>query len=136
MEEGKKKMIMVAIIVVCIAVAVIITVASRSGGPGGIESIKPGEMIWLKCRNPKCENTWQMDKKNYHEYVQKHRNGMTVPGIACPKCNEESGYRAEKCEKCGFIFERGSNTNDFPDRCPKCSYSYTEESRKKARSEK
>jgi predicted Zn-ribbon and HTH transcriptional regulator len=136
MEEGKKKMIMVAIIVVCIAAAVIITVATHSGSSGGIDSIPPDQMVWLKCRNPKCENEWQMGKRAYFEYLEKHHDptAMTVAPIDCPKCGEKSGYRAEKCVKCGFIFERGSVPNDVADRCPKCGNSATEESRKKASS--
>jgi ssDNA-binding Zn-finger/Zn-ribbon topoisomerase 1 len=134
MEEGKKKMIMIGVIVVCIVAAVIITVATYSTSPGGIESIKRGTaMFWVKCRNPKCENTWQMDKRDYFDYIEKYRAGMTVPAIVCPKCGEKSGYRAEKCGKCEFVFERGSVPNDVADRCPKCSYSATEEARKKAR---
>jgi ribosomal protein L37E len=135
MEEGKKKMIMIVVIVVCIVAAVIITVATHSGSSaGGIKSIKRGTaMVWIKCRNPKCENTWQMDKRDYSDYIEKHGMVMTVPPIVCPKCGEESGYRAEKCEKCEFIFERGSVPNDVADRCPKCGYSATEEMRKKTR---
>jgi predicted RNA-binding Zn-ribbon protein involved in translation (DUF1610 family) len=133
MEEGKKKMIMIGVIVACIAAAVIITVATHSKrSEGGIESIEPGTMYWLKCRNPKCENTWQMDKKDYFEYIEKHRMGMTAPGVVCPKCGEEKGYRAEKCEKCEFIFERSSVPNAPADKCPKCGYSASEELRKNA----
>ncbi len=136
MEEGKKKMIMIGVIVVCIVAAIIITIVTRSSDQGTIDSIKRGEaMFWIKCRNPQCENTWQMDKKDYFEYVEKNRIGMTVPGVVCPKCGEESGYRAEKCEKCGFIFERGSVPNDKPDRCPKCGFSAMEDLRKRARGE-
>ena len=134
MEEGKKKMIMIVVIVACIAAAVIITVATHSGSSaGGIESIKRGTAtFWVKCRNPKCENTRQMDMRAYFDYLEKHRVGMTVPGVVCPKCGEDKGYRAEKCGKCGFIFERVA-TSDLPDRCPKCGYSAMEELRKKAR---
>jgi rubrerythrin len=133
MEEGKKKMIMIGVIVACIVAAIVITVATHSGSSsGGVDSIKRGTMIWLKCR--KCENTWQMDKRDYFEYIEKYRVGMTIPPLVCPKCSEKEGYRAEKCEKCGFIFERGT-TNDLVDRCPKCGYSALEEVRKKARGE-
>jgi ribosomal protein L40E len=131
MEEGKKKMIMIGVIVVCIVAAVIITVATHSGSStGGVDSIKRGEMIWIKCRDPKCENAWQMDKRDYYEYIEKYRVGMVVPGIVCPKCGEKNGYRAEKCGKCEFVFERGSVPNALPDKCPKCGYSAMEELRK------
>jgi predicted RNA-binding Zn-ribbon protein involved in translation (DUF1610 family) len=140
MEEGKKKMMMIVVIVACLVAAGIITYSTRSRNTGGIESIKRGtEMYWLKCRNPDCEHEWQMDKRDYFEYLNEHREDappMSVPAIVCPKCGEDSGYRAEKCEKCGLVFERGSVPNDLPDRCPKCGYSAIEEARKKARSER
>ncbi len=138
MEEGKKKVIMIIIIMACLATAGIITYTTRSRSARGIESIKRGTaMVWLKCRNPDCEHEWQMDSRDYYEYLREHQDhrSMTVPAIACPKCGEESGYRAEKCEKCGFVFERGSIPHDFADRCPKCGHSKTERLRKEARSE-
>jgi predicted RNA-binding Zn-ribbon protein involved in translation (DUF1610 family) len=111
--------------VACIALAVIITIATQRGNTG-ISSVDPDAIVWLKCRNPKCENTWQMNKREYFEYCEKHRRGMTVPPIPCPKCGEETGYRAEKCEKCGLIFERGSVPNAIADKCPKCGFSRIE----------
>jgi ribosomal protein L40E len=132
MEEGKKKMIMIGIIVVCIAAAVIITVATHStSSQDGVGSIKPGTMIWIKCR--KCDNAWQMDRKDYYDYIEKYRVGFHVPGIECPKCGEKEGYKAEKCPKCGTVFE--TPTSGLPDKCPKCGYSAMEERRKKARGE-
>jgi predicted RNA-binding Zn-ribbon protein involved in translation (DUF1610 family) len=133
MEEGKKKVIMIVVVVACLVAAGIITYATRSGGGGGVESIKRGtEMYWIKCRNPDCEYAWQMDKRDYFEYLKEHGDPASLrpPAVVCPKCGEESGYRAEKCENCGLVFERGSVRGDFADRCPKCGYSKTEEMRK------
>ncbi|MFA5251104.1 MAG: hypothetical protein WC454_00765 [Phycisphaerae bacterium] len=132
MEESKKKIIMIGIIVACIVAAIVITVATQSSGDG-VDSLRRGQaMVWIKCRSPKCENTWQMDKKDYFEYLEKNRSGMTVPGIACPKCNEVSGYRAEKCAKCDTIFERVTGSSVI-DKCPKCGYSKLEDMTNKAR---
>lgn len=133
MEEGKKKMIMIVIIVACIAAAITITVVTRSGG--GLETIRRGTaMVWFKCRNPDCEHEWQMDRRDYSEYLREQQEpmAMVAPATVCPKCSEKSGYRAEKCENCGLIFERGSVPGDFPDRCPKCGQSKTERLRKEA----
>jgi predicted RNA-binding Zn-ribbon protein involved in translation (DUF1610 family) len=135
MEEGKKKIIKIVVVVACLVAAGIITYATRSGSSSsGIDSIERGEMIWLKCRNPKCENEWQLDKKDYLVYLKEHATPgmMTAPPVVCPKCSEESAYRAEKCEKCGLVFERGTVPNDFADRCPKCGYSKAESLHKEA----
>jgi predicted Zn finger-like uncharacterized protein len=104
--------------------------------PGTLESIQRGEeMYWIKCRNPECENEWQMDKKDYFLYLRESQDPMSMmaPAIVCSSCGKGSGYRAEKCEKCKLVFERGSVPNDFADRCPECSFSKTEERRKEAR---
>lgn len=130
---------MIVVIVACLVAAGIITYATRPRSTGGIESIKRGTAtVWVKCRNPDCEHAWQMDKRDYFEYLKEHQDPMslTAPAIVCPECGEESGYRAEKCENCGLVFERGAVPGDFVDRCPKCGYSATEEARKKARSSK
>lgn len=134
MEEGKKKIIMVVIIVACIVAAAVITLMTHSSGEeGGVDTIKRGELIWLKCRSPKCENAWQMDKRDYYEYINKNRVGLIMPGIPCPKCGEKDGYKAAKCPKCGFVFEKVFSNNDVSDRCPKCSYSAWEEQKKQAK---
>jgi hypothetical protein len=126
MDEGKKKILLAVIIVACIAVAGIVTIVTQRDTTG-IDSIKPGaESVWLKCRDAKCENTWQMDKRAYFDYLEKHRMGTQRTPIPCPKCNGETGYRAEKCEKCGVIFERGSVPDAVDDKCPKCGFSKLE----------
>jgi len=138
MEASKKKPIMIGVIVACLALAGIITYTTRSRETGGIGSLKRGKMTWLKCRNPGCEHEHQMDLKDYFIYMQEHQDPMSMmaPAIVCPECGEESVYRAEKCEKCGLVFERGAVPNDFADRCPECKHSKTEEARKKARARK
>jgi len=135
MEVSKKKPIMIGVIVMCLVLAVVITLATRRE-ESGLDSLKYGEeMYWIKCRSPKCEHAWQMDRKDYFKYLQDHQDPMSMaaPAIVCPECGEESGYRAEKCPKCGLVFERGSVPHDFADRCPECDYSKTEEERKKAK---
>jgi len=101
----------------------------------GIEQLKRGVLYWVKCTNPECEHEWQMDRKDYFMYLRDHQDPMVLaaPAIACPKCSEASGYRAEKCEKCGTMFLRGSVPHDFADRCPECGHSRTEVLRREAR---
>ncbi len=101
----------------------------------GIEQLKRGVLYWVKCTNPECEHEWQMDRKDYFMYLRDHQDPMVLaaPAIACPKCSEASGYRSEKCEKCGTMFLRGSVAHDFADRCPECGHSRTEVLRREAR---
>jgi len=132
MEESRKKPIMIGAIVVCVAVAGAITYMNRSKSSGTIDNIKSGEMIWVKCRNSDCEATYQIDNKVYITYLRENPVGLTTPALVCEKCGEESVYKAVKCEKCGLVFEPGAVPKDFPDRCPECGHSKTEERRKRA----
>jgi len=135
MEDSKKKPIMIGVVVVCLILAAVITFATRSGNSGGIDTLKRGTMFWVKCSNPDCEYTWQMDRKDYFQYLRDHQDPMSMaaPAIVCPECGEESAYRAEKCGQCGLVFERGSVPHDFADRCPECGFSNVEDMRKKGR---
>lgn len=134
MEESKKKPIMIGVIVVCFAVAGGITFLTRSGGSsGGVPASFANELTWMKCRNPDCGNEWQISLKDYYEFMEdfriKNPSLFVDPAYICPKCSEESGYQATKCEKCGFIFELGAVPRDFEDRCPKCKFSKIEKQR-------
>lgn len=133
MEESMKKPVLLGVIVVCLVLAGVITFKVRSGKTGIPEHFEK-EMIWVKCRNPDCEATYQTTKKDYYEYIEAHVDPrmMEPPPLVCEKCKEESGYRAVKCEKCELVFEIGSVPADFEDRCPECKYSTIEKKRKEA----
>lgn len=149
MTSDKKKIFMLVIVAVCFALVVAITVYRRhveGTAPTGVESIKHGDMIWVKCEDPKCGAEYQMDKREYFEYLQDHPptaeefaemmsdpNMKGATALVCNKCKKKTIYRAEKCEKCGIVFIRGSVKHDYADRCPECNYSKTEAQRKKPR---
>ncbi len=131
MPVGLAKPAALAIIVVCLALAGIIFYWTMPKDSGGIGSIKRGEeMYWVKCNNPSCNAEYEMDKKNYYEQIrekqQANPNSMVTPPLTCEKCGKDSVYRAVKCEKCGTVFFYETDPDDFPDRCPKCSYSKRE----------
>ena len=131
MEEGKKKLVMIIFVVACLALAGIITHSTRSGS-GGVK-VKRGEtMVWLKCRNPDCGTSFQMDEKGYFDYLKEHKapGVMALPGVICEQCGEESTYSALKCEKCDLVFEKGAVPNNFQDKCPECGFSKAEDLRK------
>jgi hypothetical protein len=101
----------------------------------GLDELKRGVKYWVKCVDAKCGHMWQMDRKDYFQYLREHQDPMSLaaPAIVCPKCSKESGYRAEKCENCGLVFVRGGIPHDFADRCPQCGRSKTEDDRKASR---
>ena len=124
MEDSKKKPLMIGIVVICLVLAVGVTLR-RSSKPEGIESIKRGEMVWMKCQNPECNAESQMDKKDYYEYIMQHTN--TGGAVVCDKCGQDSAYKAIKCEKCGKVFVGVPTVEDYLDRCPECGYSKMED---------
>ena len=134
MDDSKKKPVMIAVVIVCLGVAGAVTFMRGGGGAGTIDDIPDDQMVWVICLNPKCKAEYQMGEKTYHKAVQENLDprSLATPAIICQKCNEKSVYKAEKCANpdCGMVFRSGSVPNDFPDRCPKCNQSETEEIRK------
>jgi len=133
MEESAKKRILLGIIVVCFVTAGAITLLTRPR-KGGIPESFATVMTWVKCRNPACEAEYQITKKQYFEYVEKHDDPSMgeAPPLICKKCGEHSVHRAVKCENCGLVFEMGTIRGDYQDRCPKCRHSKLETNRQKA----
>lgn len=133
MDESKKKVVMIVIILVCLGVAGAM-IFGGGGGSGTIDDISDEEMTWVKCMNKSCNAEYQMGLKEYFRFVTANANPMapTAPALTCEKCGEPSIYKAEKCQNaaCGIVFRSGAVPNDFPDRCPKCKQSATEEIRK------
>jgi len=132
MEDSMKKTIMLGVIVVCLVVAGAITIKARRRRGHDLSPFEK-EMTWVKCRNEECGAEYQMNLKEYFEFIEENIDPRTLaaPALTCKKCGEPSVYRAEKCANCGLVFERGSIPRDFADRCPKCGYSQTEVNRKK-----
>jgi predicted Zn-ribbon and HTH transcriptional regulator len=128
-----KNLIYAVIIAVCILVAGVVFMKTRSGGSGGIDSVDENAMVWMKCRG--CNQSYEMPQKQYYEEVSEAMKTtstamMFTPPLTCQKCGQKKAFLAEKCPNCGEIFFTGSIPNDFPDRCPKCKHSKTEDSRK------
>ena len=132
MEDGKRKTLLMCIGAACLLIAVVITYATYSKSDD-LDSIKSGQMIWVKCKNPDCSAEYQVDKKeHFRELRALQRDPMDTVLSVCEKCGMASILRAEECEKCGVVFFLGSVPNDFTDRCPECGYSKTEVLRKKS----
>ncbi len=129
-----KNTVYAVVIVVCLVLALVIFLVTRSGGSGGADQLKRGEMMWVKCNNPDCKAEYQIDKKDYttglEEKVKVNPLSSQTPALVCQKCGKESLFWAVKCESCGKMFFYGVVPSDFSDRCPDCKYSKTEAERK------
>jgi hypothetical protein len=136
MEEDQKKRVMVVVIVVCLVGAAGLTLMQMDSDEAEIPEFE-GEIVWVLCRNPDCQGSYKMSKNAYFVYLKENDDprSMGAPALLCQECSKESGFRAEKCEKCAEVFEPGSiyqihgDVSDYPDRCPKCRYSKREEDR-------
>ena len=128
-----KNVIYGVVIAACIIVALVVFMLTRSGGGGGIDSISDTEKVWVKCRS--CNQAYEMGAKQYYEALRDKSTAnttamMLTPPLTCEKCGKNALFIAEKCPVCGEVFFTGSIPNDYPDRCPKCKHSKTEDSRK------
>ena len=131
MEDSMKKTIMLGAIVVCLVVAGAVTLKTKRRKRLDLSPFKD-KTTWVKCRNDACGAEDEMNLKAYFEFIEENIDPRTLaaPPMTCKKCGEPSSYRAVKCGGCGLVFEMGSIPRDFADRCPKCSFSQTEENRK------
>ena len=144
MKENKKKAIMIVVVVACLVLAGVIIYKTSSESSGGIKSIKHGQMIRVKCNNPACKAEYQMDRKDYLESLQEYQlrlgrqhpspMGISILPLVCNRCEEESVYKALKCENCEMVFFPGlGERGDFKDRCPECGYSKMEQMKRQTR---
>ena len=90
MKENSRKLIKIATIIVCLGLAGAIVYISRPAR-SGLDSVSRGQMIWVKCRNPDCAVEYQIDNKDYWEYVEEHRNPMSLaaPSLICRDCEAD-----------------------------------------------
>jgi len=132
MDEVTKKRISIGIAVTCIALAIVITVVTNWDGSGG--GAKPGP-IQMLCTNEECGYAFELSPEEFRSQIESlgpmGMPGMMspqMPALTCPKCGQQSAYVAQKCEKCGTVFIPDYTVvEDYPDRCPNCGYSKSEE---------
>ncbi len=133
MEDSAKKAVMIVVVIVCLAAAGVIAYKFR---PGRAPTVQGGTMMWVKCNKEGCGYEYQIDEKDYFGFILKKGGASVVrsgiPALKCPKCGEESVYKAIKCEKCGKVFFPGSVEGPFNDKCPGCGFSKKEAAQKQA----
>jgi len=136
MGNIKRNVVMIVIVIVCLSLATVLTLMTLPGRrtKDPLKAYK-GKKIWVKCKNEACGAEYQVNQKFYFEYIKDNIEPMSTeaPPLICEKCLQKTVYRAVKCPKCGKVFFYDIKSKDFPDRCPECNFSETEETRKKAR---
>jgi hypothetical protein len=78
-----KNRVYIAVVVVSVALAGFIFHLTHSTSPGSIESLKRGELIWVKCNNPDCGEAYQIDKKDYFLQIEE-RIGINTMSLHAP----------------------------------------------------
>lgn len=126
MDTGNKKIVILAVL--AFAAAGLIFFFTQSDSDQGIESIGKEEQITLMCRNSQCGHVYEMNKREYYSLIEEVRRPeqFNWPRIECPECGQKSIDRAVRCQGCDKVFFLYSVLNDYPDRCPYCGYSESE----------
>lgn len=133
MDEDKKKTVMLVIVGACFLIVAIIAVGRIRGNKVEVPEFE-GKKTWVLCRNEACNAEYEIPLREYLVFVQENDDPTkpSAPPLPCRKCDEKSVYEAVGCAKCGEVFEMGTiftvtgDRKDYPDRCPKCSYSQRE----------
>jgi hypothetical protein len=130
MEEGTKKTVLIVVAAGCLAAAGAIVLSGRARSGADLGAFKGRTMLMI-CANEECGHQFEMDKKQYFEYHRRNVDpvSLVAPGVVCPQCGEQSGFRGVKCEKCGETFFYGTVSGTYRDTCPECGFSREEQDR-------
>ena len=132
MDEQAKKYLVIGLTVVCLSVAGTLFYRSFFGGSstGGNTGDRQIALMCASCGG------FEVSIDEFREIMSQQGPDlmMMMPGQAaameCPKCGKKSCYQAQKCKKCQNIFVFGqARDKNYPDRCPKCGFSYIEDRR-------
>jgi hypothetical protein len=126
-KEKMKIVVSIAGIAISIFVLMKLTILKPKTG---IDAVSKDSIVLLKCSNEKCGSVYG---KPEIDYVKFSKNNFTMNGVNpmdCDKCEAKSCFRALKCSACNEVFFYGQVKDDFPDRCPHCENSDTENARK------
>ena len=133
MDEETKKYLSIGFAVVCVAIAGTIFYRTMFGGSSG--SGGGNRDIAMLCAT--CGG-FEIPADEFREMMSQQGPGammMGMPGqpmaMECPQCAKKTCYMAQKCQQCENIFVFGqAKDQNYPDRCPKCSFSTMEDRQK------
>ena len=134
MEEDKKKILMIVIAVVCLVAAGMIiksNVAPSRPKPSNVP-------VWLVCGNTSCNAQYSIEREEFQEQMRESMvagggpMAMMQPVLTCQQCSKKTAFPAAKCvnEDCGNAFVPNPQLRQqggYPDKCPKCGTSATEQ---------
>jgi len=134
MQEKQLKIALLVSVAVTalLMVGFVIESFTDSGGGGAIGSTRGGG-IWMLCENPDCQAAYEVTDEEFRELLASKGQILFGPGVMsrltfiCKECGQETTYRGMQCQQCGALFIPEDGTGDYPDRCPECGYSATEE---------
>jgi predicted Zn-ribbon and HTH transcriptional regulator len=122
----KKHQVKLVIAGACLALAVIIIAMSFKEESDGIEDYK-GEIAYIKCLEADCGHVEEMDLSEYYQMIRDEYDNFESY-VKCSKCGGRA-MRVNKCPQCGFLFPNGAARGAYPDTCPECKYSPTQQER-------
>ena len=127
MDDAKRNLVRKLIVVVCLVLAVIITLVLNNPFGGSGSGRVPIQMLCAEC-----DAEFELSVDDYREQLMEKgivpMGPMASPACVCSVCENETAYKAVTCKKCKTVFvPAGSGTQDYPDRCPDCGHSATEE---------
>ena len=136
MDEDTKKHLAIGVAVICLLIAGIVFYRTMFAGSAGGGDMGDRE-IALLCAT--CGG-FEIPADEFRELMSKQGPDMMMgmPGMPgqmmameCPKCAKKTCYMAQKCQQCENIFVFGqARDQNYPDRCPKCSFSAMEDRQK------
>lgn len=106
------------------------------GGGGSVNRVRT-----ILCINSECGEQFGVEKDEFLEMHEKMlasggapsfgMSRIAQPRFECKFCGENTAFVATECEECGTVFvpDYSGETDDYPDTCPECGYSKTEEAR-------
>lgn len=132
-EKQLKIALLVSVAVTALLMVGFVIESFTDSGSGGITDSIRGGGIWMLCDNPDCEASYEVTQEEFRELLRSKGQIILGPGVMsqlafiCKECGQETAYRGMECPKCGALFIEEEEMGDYPDRCPECDYSATEE---------
>ena len=132
MDEDKKKQVKIVGAIAGIVVALVVFFI-YSNPFGGQRSQSAGDSVYLLCSNEDCGAAQELTKEEFANLASGvNPRLINDTPFLCPKCGQETAYKAVKCPKCGEVYFWDYEAADgFRDRCPGCGFSAMEERRNK-----